>query len=103
MDTDLLLPIEIEKTKKIDDLVIYNHFINWVSGEFDLYLQNETEKLQIYFPSGFFNIESFKDQNNHLSILIHIRGKSKIGCINIMKRLDKIYHHILLFNQNKEI
>jgi len=32
----------------------YHTFINWIRGEFDLHLQEETSGLTIFFPEGKF-------------------------------------------------
>lgn len=53
----------------------YNQFLNWVSGEFDLFLQDETNGLEVYFPEGSFKI---KDSNEKENIVAHINLNSKV-------------------------
>jgi hypothetical protein len=36
----------------------YHTFINWVSGEFDLFLQDDFNGLMVYFPGGSFHIKN---------------------------------------------
>ena len=90
--------VDLKRIKKINDLTVYDRFVNWVSGEFDLYLQNETKKLQVFLPNGSFDIEIFNDCNNSLNILIHVKGKSKDTSLMIIKKLENIYNNVLKFN-----
>ena len=90
--------VDLKRIKKINDLTVYDRFVNWVSGEFDLYLQNEAKKLQVFLPNGSFDIENFNDDNNDLNILIHVKGKSKDTCLILMTKLEDIYNHVLKFN-----
>ena len=47
------------KIELVEDLRIYNKFINWVIGEFDLYLKNdESKELKVYFSYGWFSVAS---------------------------------------------
>ena len=90
--------VDLKRIKKINDLTVYDRFVNWVSGEFDLYLQNEAKKLQVFLPNGSFDIENFNDDNNDLNILIHVKGKSKDTCLILMTKLEDIYNLVLKFN-----
>lgn len=53
----------------------YNTFINWVSGEFDLYLQDNSKGLDVFFPEGKFHIENEYVNGN---IIANITLESKI-------------------------
>ncbi len=53
----------------------YYTFVNWVSGEFDLYLQDEVNGLHVYFPEGKFHIKNNVDNGN---IIAEINLESKI-------------------------
>lgn len=53
----------------------YSQFLNWVSGEFDLFLQEETNGLQVYFPEGSFFIKASTEDKN---IVAHIHLSSKV-------------------------
>jgi len=53
----------------------YHTFLNWVSGEFDLYLQDEYNGLHVYFPEGNFHIKNEVDNGN---IIVEINLESKI-------------------------
>lgn len=53
----------------------YYTFVNWVSGEFDLYLQDENNGLHVYFPEGEFHIKNDVDNGN---VVAEINLESKI-------------------------
>ncbi|WP_189361302.1 hypothetical protein [Algibacter mikhailovii] len=79
----------------------YERFVNWVIGEFDLYLINEGEILKVYFPNGWFNIMGNKNESEQYIIEINVKGTSKMVCEEIMVQLEYIYNHIVLFNFRK--
>lgn len=54
---------------------LYLKFINWTSGEFDLFLQEELNGLKVYFPSGNFSISSISE--NRRDVLVEIKIISK--------------------------
>tara|TARA_R110002096_G_scaffold142226_1_gene297394 strand:- start:156 stop:548 length:393 start_codon:yes stop_codon:yes gene_type:complete len=81
---------------------IYERLINWVIGEFDLYLKNESEILKVYFPNGWFSIRNFKDENNKELIEIKVEGKSRITCQKMMSQLECIYNHVVHFTEIRE-
>jgi hypothetical protein len=89
--------VEIIKIKGI-----YERLINWVSGEFDLYLKNESGILKVYFPNGWFSIRNFKDENDKELIEIKVEGKSRIACQKIMNQLECIYNHVVRFTEERE-
>ena len=93
---------ELRNTDALEDLGVYDTFVNWIIGEFDLYLQNyKQEKLKVYFPNGRFCIKSFKNIEEQFDIQIKIKGKSKKSCDDIMKKVVGVYSHVLSFNAQK--
>ena len=95
---------KLKKVEVINNIAIYNKLINWGIGEFDLYLKNESKKLKIYFPNGWFSISCFKNFENKDVIEIKVEGKSKVACDRFMMRLVNIYNYIfnLYSIKNKE-
>ncbi|WP_405605690.1 hypothetical protein [Polaribacter sp. Asnod1-A03] len=83
--------IKLESIETIDN---YNKFINWVSSEFDLYLQEKTTFLTVYFPNGYFYIKIADNQN--LTIAIEVNARTTILCKNIMTKIEKLYNRMLL-------
>lgn len=92
----------LKKEETVKTKGVYERLINWVSGEFDLYLQNQSEILEVYFPNGWFSIRSFKGENSNELIEIKVEGKSKIACQKIMNQLECIYNHVVRFSEVRE-
>jgi hypothetical protein len=70
----------------------YHKFINWVSGEFDLYLQDESNGLHVFFPEGKFHIKDSDEKDNTIIAEIHL--KSKV----LQKGIDKIEEIMSVYN-----
>ncbi len=73
---------------------LYRKFLNWTSGEFDLYLQEELNGLEVFFPKGKFSIKDVKE--NKKDILIEINFKSKdLTLVNtIGDQIASIYNQL---------
>ena len=81
---------------------VYDRFVNWVTGEFDLNIMQESEILKVYFPNGWFSIVSHKNEMEQKVIQINVKGKSKIACEKIMIQLEHIYNHVVSFQHLKK-
>lgn len=95
------LPFHLKKVEAIKMKGFYERLINWVSGEFDLFLQNESEILKVYFPNGWFSIRNFKDEKNQNHVEIKVESKSKTACQKMMNQLDSIYNHVIRFSEER--
>ena len=42
--------------ENIQNIEVYNQFLNWLKGEFDLYLMEELDGLKVYYPNGLFTV-----------------------------------------------
>lgn len=94
---------QIVKIVKLKNNVVFDRFVNWVIGEFDLFLKNEDSKeLNVYFPNGWFNIHSFQNDDIEFGVTIKVEGKSKEACERIMNQLMQIYKHIYDFYNNDD-
>ncbi|PKQ44184.1 hypothetical protein [Confluentibacter flavum] len=93
---DPIFHFRLKKVEIIKNHGVYDRMVNWVSGEFDLYLKDESDILKVYFPNGWFLIKSFNDENNKKVIEIKVEGKSRKGCQRMMNQLERIYNHVLL-------
>lgn len=91
----------LKKEEIVKTNAVYERLINWVTGEFDLYLKNESEILKVYFPNGWFSIRNFKGEDNKELIEIKVEGKSRITCDKMMKQLQDIYNHVIRFHEVK--
>lgn len=71
---------EIQLIKK-ESRDFFEQFTNWLSGEFDLFLQEKSNnKLIIYYPNGFINI----NYDSSLAIVkVIIKNKIKRNCIEL--------------------
>jgi len=77
---------------------LYNKFLNWVSVEFDLYLQEEIHGLEVFFPNGKFTIKSIAERKQDILIEINVKSKdlkaiNSIGnqILSIHRQIESIY------------
>tara|TARA_R100001369_G_scaffold92750_1_gene139585 strand:- start:1920 stop:2246 length:327 start_codon:yes stop_codon:yes gene_type:complete len=73
---------------------LYNKFLNWVSGEFDLYLQDELNGLEVFFPNGRFTIKSIAGTKKDVLIEINVRSKDLKAINSIGNRILSIHRQI---------
>ncbi len=73
---------------------LYYKFINWIAGEFDLYLQDDSAGLKVYFPNGWINIETIDEFKTDINLQITIMNKSKAVCEKMNNQLGSIYNQI---------
>ena len=76
----------------------YNLFLNWVSSEFDLFLQEESNGLQVYFPDGCLTIKS-ADKNNNLMANNDLQYKFLEKGQSLIHKIEAL--HSLLLNTTK--
>lgn len=74
----------------------YYKFINWIRGEFDLYLQDETNDLQVFLPGCRFNIKHIKGNNDIIIAQINIKSKASDHGNAIINQIMSIYNLLLL-------
>jgi hypothetical protein len=78
----------------IATIELYNQFLNWLKGEFDLYLMEESDGLKIYFPTGFFWVTLSSDNEKDFSIEIEIISKTPKTTDQMVFRIDTLYNHL---------
>lgn len=94
---------QVEEIVKLEDHVVYGRFVNWIIGEFDLFLQDEDSKgLKVYFPDGCFSIGRLENENIEFGVEMIVEGKSKVACQGMMNQLIQIYNHISDLHDNKK-
>ncbi|AXP81471.1 hypothetical protein CJ739_2398 [Mariniflexile rhizosphaerae] len=76
--------------ESIEDKDVYYKFVNWLLGEFDLYLQENSTGLKVYYPSGWLSIKKRTD----FTMEIIIASKSKIVCEKKYFQLVSIYNQV---------
>lgn len=86
---------QIEEIIQLKNNVVFSRFVNWVTGEFDLFLQDENSKgLKVYFPDGYFSIGHFENADIEFGVEMKVEGKSKVTCQGMMNQLMQIYKHL---------
>lgn len=73
----------------------YHKFINWISGEFDLYLQDESNGLHVFFPEGKFHIKSNAENDNSVNVQIHLKSKVLQKGTAIFEEIMAVYNLLL--------
>jgi len=76
--------------ESIEDKDVYYKFVNWLLGEFDLYLQENSTGLKIYYPNGWLSVKN----KTGLTMEIIIASKSKIVCEKKYTQLVSIYNQV---------
>jgi hypothetical protein len=74
----------IGKSNNIDS------FINWLSGEFILYQQEDIQGIKVYFPNWWFVVHSLEEKDNTYKFIINY--KSKYAFIKIKNQLSLAIH-----------
>ncbi|WP_430410432.1 hypothetical protein [Kordia sp.] len=70
----------------------YDKFLNWVSGEFDLYLQDESNGLHVFFPEGTFHIKNGDEKGNTVTAEIHLKSKVLQKGIDMIDEIMSVYN-----------
>ncbi len=93
---------QIQEMASVDSKIAYCRFLNWVIGEFDLFLKNEeSEALKVFFPNGWFSISCFQNAENKINVTLVVEGKTEATCQNMMKHLKRIHKHVCEFHENQ--
>jgi hypothetical protein len=89
--------------ENIKNIEIYNKFLNWIKGEFDLYLMEDLDGLKVYFPNGWFSIMILSERELDLKIVIQIKSKTLNSGIKIETQIKNSYNHLNQVYENKFI
>jgi phosphomannomutase len=87
--------------EKIKTIEIYDKFLNWIQGEFDLYQMEELDGLKVYFPNGWFSITISSKRELDLKIVIKIKSKTLSSGIKIESQIKNRYSHLNQVYENK--
>lgn len=92
---------QIVEIIQLKNNTVFSGFVNWVTGEFDLFLQDEDSKgLKVYFPNGCFSIDRFENTDIEFGVAMKVEGKSKVACQGMMNQLMQIYKHLCDLHKN---
>ncbi|MBA4275941.1 hypothetical protein [Flavobacterium sp.] len=84
----------LTRHKNIQNIEVYNQFINWLKGEFDLYLMEELDGLKVYYPNGLFSVILFSKNEKDFSIEIKIMSKTLKTANQMAAKIETIYCHL---------
>jgi sRNA-binding regulator protein Hfq len=83
------------RTEEIYNNTYYKKLINWLSGEFNLYLQEESEDLKVYFPNGWFLIKLIEDMDTKYEIIVKCKCKNTI--VQMYNQISSVVNHFKSF------
>ncbi|MBG6062324.1 hypothetical protein IWX83_002122 [Flavobacterium sp. CG_9.1] len=86
----------IIKYEKVKTIEVCNKFINWLSGEFDLYQKDESDGLKVFYPNGWFSVEIIDNHPQHIEILIFIKSKTLEIGLKKATQIEAIFSHLNL-------
>lgn len=72
------LYLEASKIAVVPNISMYKRFLNWMSGEFELYLQDDSNGLKVYFPSGCLTVRLIQSMRTEVYFEIHVKSKNKL-------------------------
>jgi hypothetical protein len=73
---------------------LYDKFLNWLSGEFDLYLQDEQNGLEVFFSNGRFSIKKVAENKENIEIEINVKSKNLTIGSSIAHQIMSVYNHL---------
>lgn len=85
---------DLTHIESFDNVKLYKKFLNWVSGEFDLFLQIEEDDLQVFFPNGSLHIKEQAIDSNLISAEINIKSKNSTVGANILNQTTSVANHL---------
>jgi hypothetical protein len=95
MDISFEAPFHVfTKYEKIENIERGNQFINWLKGEFDLYLMEELDGLTVHYPSGLFSVKLFSKNETDLSVEIKIRSKTLKTAHQIAFKIETVHSNL---------
>lgn len=86
---------ELIQSRSIPNKALYKTFINWVSGEFELLLQDNFQGLQIFFPGGWVHITNIETNQNNVEFNILVKSKFQQKGIQINNQINAILEHVI--------
>lgn len=84
----------LTRYENIGNRAKYDQFLNWLKGEFDLYLMEELDGLKVYFPNGLFSVVLFSENEKDFSVEIKIKSKTLKTTSLISSKIENVYNHL---------
>ena len=88
---------KIIQTESISNRSEFNRFINWVSAEYELHLQENHKGLKIYFPGSCLQISEKDYLKGAFNFEIEIQSKYEKNGIQISNQVLSILNHLKHF------
>ncbi|WP_296383458.1 hypothetical protein [Winogradskyella sp.] len=73
--------------------LLYDKFLNWLSGEFDLYLQDEQNGLDVFFLNGRFSVKKVAVYKENIEIEINVISKDMSIGNSIANQIMSVHNH----------
>jgi len=86
---------ELTHTESVPSKALYEKFLNWVSAEFELYLQDKLHGLKIFYPGGYFYITEAERSNNDVNFKIIVKNKYRQKGVQINNQVNAILGHVI--------
>ncbi|WP_299549288.1 hypothetical protein [Seonamhaeicola sp.] len=74
---------------------VYRKFLNWVSGEFDLNLQDGSDTLKIFFPNERLSITKSNVSDHRISAEIVVKSRVIHDGFKLMNKIEAIYQNLI--------
>lgn len=84
-----------------ENIYTFNKFINWLSGEFNLYQQDEFNGLTVFFTNGWLLIKQLETNKNKIEFRIEVKSKCLKSGTKIFNLVKSILSHFKTFQKEK--
>lgn len=74
---------------------LYIQFLNWLSGEFDLYLQDSSDCFTVYFPYKKLSVVQLEKTESFFVAQINVEAKISQEGTKLLNTVDSLYLHLL--------
>ena len=92
------MPYEWIHDDSFETMHSFTQFINWISGEFVLYQQENIDGLKVFFPNGCFLIKELNLKNNAIGFRIAVKSKCLKNGTQIFNQIVSILTHAKIFH-----
>jgi hypothetical protein len=90
----------IYRHEKIESIEFFDQFVNWLKGEFDLYLMDDSDGLKVYYPSGFFSVKLFSKNENKFSVELKVKSKTLKSANQIASKIESVLINLKSISSN---
>ena len=84
--------------KTFQNKSVYKRFLNWLSGEFDLYLQDNSDCFTVYFPYKKLSVTQLEKADSSFVAQINVEAKISQEGVKLINAVDSLYLHLLRMN-----